>query len=131
MARTARKTGKKATKRAKGGDEMSRPEAVTEQVAASIVVHGQEDAPQYYCNHVEVSHNPHEFEIVCARVPTKISPENIDLVKKEGRIEVEALACVIIPPTLIPDIIRVFVAQKEKYESMYSELHRKIAKDES
>lgn len=120
--RKGARKGKKGAKRAKGPENAN----------AAIVLVDLEDAPQYYSNHLEISHNIHEFEMVFAKIPTKVSPDRQEIIKETGKIELEAMVRIIIPPTLMPDIIRVLTTQQEKYQLVYKELAKndKGAKNE-
>ena len=75
-----------------------------------------DEAPQFYTNHVEVSHNMHEFEMIFGRAPSRITPEEREAVRATGRINVEALVRIIIPPSLLQDFINVLGTQKDKYQ---------------
>ena len=110
MADSVKKRARKArtSKRAKAADEAT----------ATIVLLDVKDAPQYYVNHIEVSHNIHEFEMLFARLPAKVDFEQIQNFKKSQIIEVETSVRVIIPPSLMADLIRVLKSQNEKYQEV-------------
>jgi Protein of unknown function (DUF3467) len=89
---------------------------------AHIVITSIDDSPIYYANHIEVAHSPHEFELVFARLPAKISEEKMIELQTNGRLETEALARVVIPTSLMLDMIRVLDVQKGKYEEQIGPL---------
>jgi len=71
-----------------------------------IVITGIDESPAYYANHVEIGHSPHEFEMIFARLPAKLSEEKMLELKASGRLETEALARIIIPPSLMLDLFK-------------------------
>lgn len=122
MADSVKKRARKArtSKRAKAADEAT----------ATIVLLDVKDAPQYYVNHIEVSHNIHEFEMLFARLPAKVDFEQIQNFKKSQIIEVETSVRVIIPPSLMADLIRVLKSQNEKYQEVVKIIRDKEAGSE-
>jgi hypothetical protein len=84
--------------------------------SAHIVITGIDDSPVYYANHIEVAQSPHEFEMVFARLPAKVSEEKMLELTTSGRLETEALVRVLIPPSLMLDMLRVLNIQKDKYQ---------------
>lgn len=122
MAVSVKKRARKAktSKRAEAADEAT----------ATIVLLDVKDAPQYYVNHIEVSHNIHEFEMLFARIPAKVDFEQIQNFKKSQRIEVETSVRVIIPPSLMADLIRVLKSQNEKYQEVVKTIGDKEAGSE-
>ena len=84
---------------------------------ASIAISGLEGAPAHYSNHVEVYYNEHEFELVFARVPTKIEPESMAELKNTGILYLEPLVRVIIPPSLAFNLMNVFKDRIDTFEA--------------
>lgn len=84
---------------------------------AHIVLTGVDDSPQYYANHIEVAHSVHEFELVFARLPAKVSDEKMQELVTSGRLETDVLLRVVIPTSLMIDMIRVLGVQKDRYEA--------------
>jgi L-lactate utilization protein LutC len=97
-----------------------------------VVITAVDESPAYYANHLEMAHGPHEFEIVFARLPAKISEDKLAELNESGRLETEALARVIIPTSLMLEMINVFNIQKDKYEAKFGPLRKlKLAKAEA
>jgi hypothetical protein len=71
----------------------------------------------YYANYAEASFAQHECLISFARVPTKMSIARSEEAKT-GTIKLEPLVQVIIPPTLVPGLIRALSTVKEGYERL-------------
>ena len=122
MANSKKKGARKTRK-------STRAKAVGE-VRPAIVLVDAEDAPQYYVNHIEVSHNIHEFEMLFARLPAKVDAEQIQNIKNTGNIEVETLVRIIIPPSLMTDIVKVLQTQNEKYQEVLSKIRDEEAGSE-
>ena len=40
-------------------------------IITKIVLDMSEGLPNYYVNHAEISHSPHEFNILFAKIPTR------------------------------------------------------------
>ena len=122
MAKSVKKSARKAKKSA-------RAKAVNE-ARPTIVLVDAEDAPQYYANHIEVSHNIHEFEMLFARLPAKVNAEQIQNIKNTGKIEVETSVRIIIPPSLMTDVIKVLQTQNEKYQEVASKIRDEEASEQ-
>ena len=83
---------------------------------------GVDNSPEYYANHVEVSHSPHEFELVFARLNARLSEEKRSVLSTSGRLETDTLFRLVIPPSLLIDMLYVLNTQKEKYEKNFGPL---------
>ncbi len=75
-----------------------------------------------YVNHIEVGHSDHEFFLMCARLPTKLSKTDIELAKASGELRLEAMVQVLIPPTLVSGLIAALQMQKEQFEKKHGAL---------
>ena len=102
------------TKRGVAGQKSGAPDEV--EISGAILL-GVDDTQEYYANHVEVGHSIHEFQLTCARIPGRLSEEHKKFVRDNRKLPAEALLRVSIPPTLIDDLIKVLVIQKEKFKN--------------
>jgi hypothetical protein len=107
-------TKKKTTSRRK---KKPAKDTVTEQeVSGRIVIDVPEDLGAYYVSHAEISHNKHDFTILCGKLPAKLSPEQLAIAKSSGEVHIETLVQLIVPPTMIAGLIYALTEQKRKYE---------------
>lgn len=97
------------------------PAALT-QVAAQIVVGDGVDIPSYYSNFIEVGHSQHEFVLNFVRTPSALSPSRMEAVREAGKIVVEPMLQVTIPPTLVPGLLKALQLQKDKYNSAFGKI---------
>jgi hypothetical protein len=75
-----------------------------------------EDGPAYYVNFAEIAISTNEFTMLAARVPTKLSAQRLQEAKAQGTLTFNAEVQLIMPPTLIPGLIRALTVSKEQYE---------------
>jgi hypothetical protein len=68
-----------------------------------------------YANFAEVSAAQHEFQLSFALTPTK--PTSNPEQARTGTIRVESLAQILLPPTIIPSLIKALIMTKERYEA--------------
>lgn len=54
----------------------------------------------YYVNYMEVSQTPNDFTIYGARIPAKLTPEQLRLAQESGTITVEADLGITFPTTI-------------------------------
>ena len=94
-----------------------------------IALEPTDDVPSYYINHVEVSHSRHDFGLGCAHLPTTLPAKVRDEVKRSGVLSLEPLIRLIVPPTLIPALIRALQAQQSKYEDRFGEIKDEIQEE--
>lgn len=104
---------KKATKKRSG--KSAKPEVL----GVKIVLEASEDTPSYYVNYVEIIHSQHEFGLYAAQMPTKLSTDSLEAARKSGEIHVEPTLQLVVPPTLIPGLIRALETQKQSYEKEF------------
>jgi len=69
----------------------------------------------YYVNFAEMTFSASEFCLSAARVPTKPNPVQLEQAKA-GTFTFDADVQLIIPPTVIPGLIRALTTVKENYE---------------
>jgi len=100
-----------------------RVSAPEEPTAVSISFENVEDAPLFYVNYVEVSHSRHDFVAFCTQAPTKLSPEEREEVLRTKLLRQEPLVRLVLPPTIIPGLIRALQIQREKYEDSFGKIN--------
>jgi len=88
-------------------------------VNVRILVDMPDGVASYYVNHAEIAHSRHEFSIVVAKTPTKVSASRLEEAVKTGVIKVEPVLQLVIPVTMMPGLIKACTAQREKYEAAY------------
>lgn len=108
----------KSDQRAAEAGKGAKGKPPTNGIEARIQIVADIDAPIVYGNYVEVTHSPHDFLLSIARVPAKLPRLDPG---RDGIIEVpvEAQAQVVLPPTVIPGLIRALLSQQRSYEHMY------------
>ncbi len=94
------------------------PQEIQVQVAFNYV----EDLSSYYVNHAEVANTQHEFVILCGRLPAKLSPSQTQVAKEKGKILIDPLVQLTVPPTLIDGLITALKTQKERYEKRHGKI---------
>ena len=114
--------GKSLVRRSVGNGGRTRPAARPSKKVADapektrIAFSGADDAPEYYTNHVEVSHGVHEYEILFGKIPTRLTEVTKQEAKKSGVLYAEALVKLFIPPSLMDDLIKVLKIQQGKHD---------------
>lgn len=73
--------------------------------------------PSFYVNFADITHSPHEFAISAARIPTKLTLRQIEEIKESGSLEVEAEVQLIIPPTMLPGLIKALQSRRKLFET--------------
>lgn len=86
------------------------------QVTAQIRLDIKPDTPAYYVNYMAVTHSVYDFCIGVARLPSQLTSDQAELVKKGETVPIEATLQLIVPPPLIDGLIKALVDQKQKYE---------------
>lgn len=76
-----------------------------EQLAMRISLDPTRDTPAFYVNNVEVGRTQHDFLLLGARIPAKISPDELEGQLAGEVLRVEPDVQLILPPTLIPGLI--------------------------
>jgi hypothetical protein len=75
--------------------------------------------PNFYINHADVGHSPYEFWITLSRLPAKLAPDQIESLKGGGPLNLEAMAQLLIPVSLMPSLISALEKQREVYEAKF------------
>jgi hypothetical protein len=102
-----------------GGVDVAKQKKVAKEGAelrVRVVVEPGEGTPVFYINYAEVGHTANDFALLGARVPAKPTRDQIEQAKSSGVLPVEADVLLVIPPTVIPGLIRALSGQQAKYE---------------
>lgn len=100
------------------------PELLTPSVTTQI----GDETFTYYANYAEIACVAHDFSMLFARLPAKLSSDKIE----EARTGYLTLTCdvqILIPTTLIDGFIRALTTQKAAYEQRYGTIHEPGASD--
>jgi hypothetical protein len=76
-----------------------------------------------YANHFEVSQSIHEFSIVAARAPSRVSTDMIELLRGGNPVPINAQVQLLIPPTVVPRLIVALQRQVEKYVEQHGQIN--------
>lgn len=109
---------KRIPPRAKNHNVEEKPQ----ELALRIVFVPAEDGPTYYVNHLEISHNQHNFCVYVAEIPTKFPEYTLETAKKTGQVNLTPMFCLTMPPTIIPGLIRALETQKGLYENRFGKI---------
>lgn len=90
------------------------PEAET--IKMRIAMETGDGAAVFYVNYAEISQTKNDFCLTGGRVPARFGPSKVAEMKETGLLVVEGEVQLILPPTIIPGLIRALSSQKEKYE---------------
>jgi hypothetical protein len=77
----------------------------------------ESDGEPLYANYAEVSSAQHEFQIAFALAPTKPNAEQLEQVST-GVVTLHTLVQILLPPTIIPGLIKALVTTKEQHEAL-------------
>src|SRR4051812_24873570 len=69
------------------------------------------DTPFYYVNFVEVGHSTMEFALTVGRLPPRLDDASLELVRTTGVIELDPTLQLLVPPTVIPNLIQALGVQ--------------------
>ena len=94
-------------------------QAPAKAVKARPVLDINESTANYCVNFAEVSYTVHEFSIQAVRMPTKLSDERLEAARKSGVAKFTAEVQLVLPPTLLPGLIRALTISKENYEKQF------------
>jgi hypothetical protein len=92
------------------------------EVRLSVSTQIGEETFTYYANHAEIASTPHEFALLFARMPSKLSPEKLEETIS-GNLALTSEVQILIPATLIPGLIRALNTQKTVHEQRYGTIH--------
>jgi hypothetical protein len=109
----------------KSASQKVKPETLTAKVALDFSV----DYPTFHANHVDVAHGAYEFSIIFAEFSPRMRPEVREAAKTTGVLAVAPTAQVVLPPELIPGVIRALEAQLEKFQQNFGPLSDRKLKD--
>lgn len=84
-----------------------------------IVIDVRHDTPRHYINYAEINSTPHEFTFLAGRIPAKFSSDQLQCAKESSTVIIPADIEILIPPSLIPGLIRALATQKDLYERKY------------
>jgi hypothetical protein len=84
-------------------------------VRLRVAVEATESTPAYYANYLEVAISANEFALSAVRVPTKPNQAVI----QSGELRLEPAVQLLIPPTVVPGLIRALTTQRNNYESQF------------
>jgi len=92
---------------------------------SGVLLTGADGIPEYYVNHVEVSHSIHEYEMIFGRIHGRLSEDQRKFIQEKRKFPAESLVRISLPPTLIDDLIKVLQIQKEKYAKTRASIREK------
>lgn len=116
----ARKAKKALAKRAATTSQPKQSPAVVK-----IGVDVSDDTPTYYANHIEISHGAHDFTLSASRLPTKLSPQKLELAKANGTLRIDAMVQVVVPTSLVKGLLDALQRQAAAYEKTFGPLKSK------
>ena len=109
-------------KSAKGKAAGKRP-ALTQEapvsLAVRVILEVGSDVPSYYINYADVAQSNHEFTLSVAKMPTRLGPQAVRTLQETGELHVETLLQLLIPPTLLPSLLKALTVQKDLYEKAH------------
>jgi hypothetical protein len=97
-----------------GSGEKSNPKQ-TEEVRLNLVPSGDPKMGRVYVNYAQVSHSPWEFTIRFGLAPTGADIEQT-MKKGQATLEVPTIIDIMIPPTLMPGLIRALQTNFDKFD---------------
>ena len=109
-----------ARKRAGKGGSQQGADGTTVKVSLEPSI----DTVPIYSNHIEVGHTRHEFTILIGRVPGKMPAETFASAAASGQLLLEPDATVLVPPTLVPGLIKALEAQLHTWEEKFGPVTR-------
>jgi hypothetical protein len=110
----------------------TRPQAVSPPDSAkpeqegrlSISTQVGEETFTYYANHAEITSSAHDFALLFARTPSKLSPEKLqEALSGGGSLSLTCDVQILIPATLIDGLIQALNTQKATRERQYGTIH--------
>jgi hypothetical protein len=85
--------------------------------AVRVSLEPTQEAP-IYANFAEVSAAQHEFQISFALSPSRPAAEALEQAAETGLLRLETLVQVLLPPTIIPGLIKALTTTKEQHEAL-------------
>jgi hypothetical protein len=86
------------------------------ELTSQVLLDVKSDTPSYYVNYVGISHTPYDFTLSVCKLPSPLSPEQIETAKSGKPLSLEPIVQIVLPPLLIDGLIKALIDQKEKYE---------------
>ena len=77
------------------------------------------DTPQYYVYHAEVNFTVHEFTLSLGRMAARIRPEQAATFRESGVMPIPADLQILIPPSLVPGLMRALSSSRDQYEKQF------------
>lgn len=110
-------------KSAKGRAAGTKPglEAPTS-IAARVTLEVGSDVPSYYVNYADLAQSTHEFTLTVAKVATRLGAQAVKDLQVTGEMRVDALLQLVMPPTLLPSLIKAMTVQRDLYEKTYGSI---------
>jgi hypothetical protein len=93
--------------------------ATPKDLTAQIKLDIRQDTPAYYVNYMSVGHTEFDFTISSARVPSTLTSEQEQRVKKEGVLLLETTLQLIVPLSVVKGLIAALANQVQKYEAKH------------
>jgi hypothetical protein len=90
-----------------------------QEISVRIVLGTPDDLPVHYVNFLEVAHSLNEFGLFAVRTPVKFSSEQVEEARQTGQMRIDPELHLVLPPTVIPGLIRALTAQKDAYERKF------------
>jgi hypothetical protein len=84
-----------------------------------VIIKGDADVASYYVNFAEISQSMHDFSMYVARVPSRLSREELATVQESGELVVDPVLALTFPPTMLPGLIKALTVQKDLFEKTY------------
>jgi hypothetical protein len=85
-------------------------------VQLRIMIDVPDGTPSYYSNWIEVSHTKWDFCLTAAKMPARQNQTKMDQIVETKTLTLDADVQIIIPPTLLPGLIRALTSQKKTFE---------------
>lgn len=120
MAR--KKAAESALANAPSGPQLKTDTQTPQQVQLQVVLDPTDDTPAYYINYADVTFGMHDFIMSFARLPTKLNSSQLEGLKAGTTMRFEPLLQVILPPTIIPGLIRALSTTKDGFEAQFGEI---------
>lgn len=89
------------------------------QVTLTITLAVNDETATYYLNTAEVVQSYFEFSLLFGKVPAKFAPGQLEALGPAGGLELPATLQVLVPPLLIPGLIRALTTERQKYEEIH------------
>jgi hypothetical protein len=102
--------------------EVNQSESAQQPMAVPVQVEVSDVTPFYYINSAEVGHTLHEFSISAVRLPVKLSQDAMTEAVANRSITLPADVQLLLPPSMVRDLIRALSTQLEAYEERFGKI---------